>query len=98
MGGTTGAIVVGAGGGRRLGGVEKAFLEVGGRPLIAHSVETLERAVEVDEICLVVTAGSVARARELSMEWGWKKVTSVVSGGVERQDSVRAGLDALAGH
>ena len=93
----TGAIVVGAGGGRRLGGVEKAFLEVSGKPLIAHSLETLERSADVDEICLVVTAESVPRARELSAERGWRKVTAVVSGGAERQDSVRAGLDALAG-
>jgi 2-C-methyl-D-erythritol 4-phosphate cytidylyltransferase len=96
MAGRTGAIVVGAGGGRRLGGVEKAFLEVGGRPLIAHSVETLERAAEIDDVCLVVASESVARARELSAACGWRKIASVVAGGAERQDSVRAGLDALA--
>src|SRR5918994_4826335 len=97
MAGRTSAIVVGAGGGRRLGGVEKAFLEVGGRPLIAHSVETLERAAEIDDVCLVVASESVARARELSAACGWRKIASVVAGGAERQDSVRAGLDALAG-
>lgn len=79
-----------------MGGVEKAFLEVGGRPLIAHSVEVLERAMEVDAICLVVAADSVERARALGALRGWKKVESIVGGGAERQDSVRAGLDALA--
>jgi 2-C-methyl-D-erythritol 4-phosphate cytidylyltransferase len=93
--GLVGAIVAGAGGGRRLGGVEKAFLELGGRPLIAHSVEVLERSHEVDAICLVVSAESVGRARAMSAQLGWRKVAAVVPGGAERQDSVRAGLDAL---
>jgi len=93
--GRTGAIVVGAGGGRRLGGVEKAFLEVGGKPLIAHSVDVFERAAAVDIVCLVVAAGSVARTRELGAALSWKKTSAVVPGGAERHDSVRAGLEAL---
>ncbi|HET7768986.1 MAG TPA: 2-C-methyl-D-erythritol 4-phosphate cytidylyltransferase [Chloroflexota bacterium] len=92
----TGAIVVGAGGGRRLGGIEKAFMELAGRPLIAHCVAVLERSAEVDAICLVVSAESVGKARALSERDGWRKVRAIVPGGAERQDSVRAGLDALA--
>jgi 2-C-methyl-D-erythritol 4-phosphate cytidylyltransferase len=91
----TGAIVVGAGGGRRMGGVEKAFLSVDGRPLIAHSVAVFQALAEVHEICLVVSEQSVERARRLVHELGWNKVISVVAGGAERQDSVRAGLNAL---
>jgi 2-C-methyl-D-erythritol 4-phosphate cytidylyltransferase / 2-C-methyl-D-erythritol 2,4-cyclodiphosphate synthase len=93
----TGVIVVGAGGGRRLGGVEKAFLHVAGAPLIAHSVGLFQSLPEIDEICLVVAAPSVDRARALVATSNWTKVTAVVPGGAERQDSVRAGLDALAG-
>src|SRR5688572_29785036 len=95
MAGRIGAIVVGAGGGKRLGGVEKAFMVVGGEPLIGYSVEVLECADAVDSVCLVVSAESVERAKGLCVERGWRKVVSVVAGGAERQDSVRAGLDAL---
>lgn len=91
----TGAIVVGAGGGRRMGGVEKAFLPVAGRPLIAYSVDVLQALAEVHEICLVVSGKSVERARRLAADLGWSKVSAVVAGGAERQDSVRAGIDAL---
>src|SRR5262249_54178692 len=45
---------------------------------------------------LVVAAGSVARAQGLVREWDWRKVGAVVPGGRERQDSVGAGLAALA--
>ena len=92
-----GAIVVGAGAGRRVGGVEKAFMAVAGRPLLCWSVEVFERAPEVDEICLVVAGSSVERAQGLVREWGWRKVSAVVAGGRERQDSVGAGLAPLLG-
>ena len=95
--GRVGAIVVGAGAGRRVGGVEKAFMAVAGRPLLCWSVEVFERASGVDEICLVVAGSSVARAQGLVREWGWRKVSAVVAGGRERQDSVGAGLAPLRG-
>ena len=91
-----GAIVVGAGSGRRFGNVEKAFYRLAGRPLLCWSVDVFERAPAVDRICLVVAAGSVRRAEALVEEWGWQKVSAVVPGGRERQDSVGAGLAALA--
>ena len=93
--GRVGAIVVGAGAGRRLGGIEKAFLPVCGRPLLAHSVAVFERAAEVDAICLVLPAASLARGAALARDCGWRKVAAVVPGGRERQDSVRAGLEGL---
>ena len=93
--GRVGAIVVGAGSGRRLGSIEKAFLPVAGQPLIAHSLAVFDACDEIDEICVVVSAGSVSRTRELVQTAGLRKVTSVVPGGKERQDSVRAGLESL---
>jgi 2-C-methyl-D-erythritol 4-phosphate cytidylyltransferase len=93
----TGAVVVGAGGGQRLGGVEKAFLPVAGKPLIAHSVDVFDASADVHEMCLVVAPGSVERTWDLVRSAGWQKVVSVVPGGAARQDSVRAGIDALHG-
>lgn len=93
--GVTGAIVVGAGSGQRFGSVEKAFHPVAGRPLLCWSVEVFERAPAVDRVCLVLASGSVERGRALVRECGWRKVRDVVAGGQERQDSVRAGLEAL---
>jgi 2-C-methyl-D-erythritol 4-phosphate cytidylyltransferase/2-C-methyl-D-erythritol 2,4-cyclodiphosphate synthase len=95
--GRVGAIVVGAGAGRRVGGVEKAFMDVAGRPLLCWSVEVFERAAAVDEVCLVVAGPSVERAQRLVRERGWAKVSAVVAGGQERQDSVGAGLAPLQG-
>ncbi len=80
-----------------MGGVEKSFVPVRGKPLLAYSVALFQALPEVHEICLVVSRQSVERARRLARELGWNKVIAVVPGGAERQDSVRAGLDALDG-
>ncbi len=93
--GRAGAVIVGAGAGRRLGGVEKAFLSVLGRPLISYAAETFERSPLVEAIALVVPLGSVERAERLVKQAGWRKVVAIVPGGAERADSVRAGLRAL---
>lgn len=91
-----GAIVVGAGSGQRLGGVEKAFVPLCGRPLLAYAVEAFEESADVHAICLVLSEASLARGVALVRDSGWRKIEAVVAGGRERQDSVMAGLRALA--
>ncbi len=78
-----------------MGDVEKAFMPVAGRPLLAHSVDTFEACPLVHDVCLVVAEQSLLRARETAREQGWQKIAAVVPGGAERQDSVWAGLEAL---
>lgn len=94
--GKVAAIVVGAGSGQRLGGIEKAFMPLAGHPLIAHSVGLLERMPEIDEICLVVADFGLSKARVLVDRYAWRKVTAIVPGGATRQDSVLAGLHACS--
>src|SRR6266571_359636 len=49
------AIVVAAGKGTRLGGVRpKQFLELGGVPIIIHTLRQFERSQQIDEIIVVL--------------------------------------------
>jgi 2-C-methyl-D-erythritol 4-phosphate cytidylyltransferase len=96
--GRVAAIVVGAGAGRRLGGADKAFLPLLGRPLLAYSIDAFDGVTEVDAVCLVLSAESVVRGAALARERGWRKVAAIVAGGREREDSVRAGMAALVGY
>ena len=91
------AIVVAAGASRRMGGVDKVFAEVAGKPLLAHSVQALEDTAEVDDIVLVLAAENVERGRDLAAAQKWRKVSAVCAGGQRRQDSVRNGLAAAEG-
>jgi 2-C-methyl-D-erythritol 4-phosphate cytidylyltransferase len=90
------AIVVAAGRGNRLGApTAKAFLPVGGRPLVIYSLKTLAQCPTVAAIVLVVAPECIAVAQETLSHYGpWPVPVKVVSGGAERQDSVRAGIDA----
>jgi 2-C-methyl-D-erythritol 4-phosphate cytidylyltransferase len=92
-----GAIIVGAGEGKRMSGRgRKQFVKIGGRPIFAYTVEIFENSPAVDHIVLVVPRDSVTFAREEIVEaCGFKKVHDVVYGGETRQQSVHNGLKAL---
>jgi 2-C-methyl-D-erythritol 4-phosphate cytidylyltransferase len=88
------AVLVAAGRGERMGaGRAKAFLPLAGRALLLRAAEAFESAPEVEAIVAVVPADEQRAARDLLAPL--RKVTAVVAGGATRQDSVRAGLEAL---
>ena len=88
----TAAIIVAAGSGERLGaGKPKAFVPLGGKPLVAHSIAAFRVATSIDQIVVVVPpTADPADLRGL----GEGVVTT--RGGQTRQESVSAGLDACS--
>lgn len=93
--GVVGVVVVAAGSSTRMAGVDKTFAPLLGRPLIAHTLARFEEFPSVAEIVLALAAPSVERGRALVREGGYRKVSRVCAGGARRQDSVKAGLEAL---
>lgn len=91
-----GAVILAGGQGRRMQSqVQKQYMLLGGRPLIAYALEVFESS-PVDEIVLVSGAGEEDYVRrEIIEPMGLKKVTAVVAGGKERFHSVYEGLKAL---
>jgi len=89
------AILVAAGKGVRMG-ADKLFLEIAGRPVIAHTWENFNDAKCVDEIILVVRDGTQEIFLELAAKFHFQKPFRIVVGGAERQDSVWNGLEALS--
>jgi 2-C-methyl-D-erythritol 4-phosphate cytidylyltransferase len=91
------AIIVAAGSGTRMGPeVDKLFLELAGRPVIAHTWQRFNDAVCMDEIVLVVRAGRQAVFGDLAARYGFRKPFRLVAGGLERQESVWNGLAAVS--
>jgi len=91
------AILVAAGKGTRMGpGVNKLFLEVAGRPVLAHTWQRFNDASCVDEIILVVRDETQSTIADLAAKYGMRKPHRLVIGGTERQDSVWNGLEALS--
>jgi 2-C-methyl-D-erythritol 4-phosphate cytidylyltransferase len=89
------AILVAAGKGVRMG-ADKLWLEIAGRPVIAHTWKNFNDANCVDEIILVVRDGMQGNFVNLSKQFQFEKTFRIVIGGAERQDSVWNGLEALS--
>jgi 2-C-methyl-D-erythritol 4-phosphate cytidylyltransferase len=90
------AIIVAAGRGTRMGpNIDKLFLEVAGRPVVAHTWERFEEANEIDHIVVVVREGMQGAFEDLAEQNEFIKPHQLVPGGAERQDSVWSGLEAL---
>ena len=91
------AVVAAAGDGRRLGAERpKAFVKLGGRPLVAHAIELLEGHPRVEGIVFVVPEGWEEPTALLADELAAGKVAASVAGGATRALSVAAGLDEVA--
>jgi 2-C-methyl-D-erythritol 4-phosphate cytidylyltransferase len=91
--GATWALLVAAGAGERLGiDRPKAFASLGGRPLLAESLDRLDRCPWVDAIVVAAPAGWEEPAILLAEELAATKVVSCVTGGSTRAGSVRAAL------
>ena len=85
--------MVAAGGSARMGGRDKLSVEIGGRPLLAWTLEALTAAPEVARV-VVVTARE-RRAALAAAPWLPTAVIEVVAGGERRQESVHAGFAAF---
>jgi 2-C-methyl-D-erythritol 4-phosphate cytidylyltransferase len=90
------AVIVAAGKGTRMGpNVDKLFLEVAGRPIVAHTWAAFDSSPEIDEIILVVRTGMEAEFERLAKSIQTQKPFRLVHGGAERQNSVLNGIQAV---
>ncbi|MGD0021772.1 MAG: 2-C-methyl-D-erythritol 4-phosphate cytidylyltransferase [Smithellaceae bacterium] len=93
------AIIPAGGVGKRLKAQKaKQYLLLDSVPVLIHTLEVFQRVKVIDEIILVLSPGNVPSARQqLINKYDLRKITNVVAGGKERQDSVRNGLAAING-
>ncbi|WP_281499780.1 2-C-methyl-D-erythritol 4-phosphate cytidylyltransferase [Gordonia alkaliphila] len=86
------ALIPAAGMGTRLGlPIPKAFVMVGERTLLQHSVSAALASGVVDQVVVIVPADLAA---QIDAEYSDRPEVTVTVGGAERSDSVRAGLAA----
>jgi 2-C-methyl-D-erythritol 4-phosphate cytidylyltransferase len=89
-------IIVAAGKSERMGSdVDKAFLSLGTRPVLAYSLLAFEQCPMIDGVVLVVRKDRMDSARGLAQIFGCDKVRKIIAGGLSRQLSVMNGLAEL---
>ena len=89
-----GAVIVAAGTASRMGGIDKILAPLGGKPVIAHTVEAFQKSDVIWEIVVVTREELVGPIKEICKDF--PKVKAVIVGGNTRQDSVALGLEALS--
>ncbi len=88
------ALVVAAGRGSRLGGARpKQYLDLGGKTLLRHALDSLTRHGGISSVRVVFDPGDAALYEQATLGLD---LLPPVAGGAKRQDSVRLGLESLA--
>lgn len=89
----TTAIIVAAGTGSRFRSqIPKQFLELAGKPVVAHAIDRFQSAPSIDSIVVVLAEDRVGSFHHTA-----GKLFAVVAGGATRAESVMHGLSAAGG-
>lgn len=89
-----GAVIVAAGSASRMGGIDKVMANIGGEPMIVRTVRAFQNCAAIREIVVVTRPDLMQSIMGLCRDFN--KVTAVVAGGKDRQESVELGLNALS--
>jgi 2-C-methyl-D-erythritol 4-phosphate cytidylyltransferase len=90
-------IIAAAGMSNRMGSrINKQFIAIDGKPILAHTIEKFEKCRYIDEIILVSKEEELDYCRkEIVKKYKFNKVANIIRGGKERQDSIYNGILAL---
>jgi 2-C-methyl-D-erythritol 4-phosphate cytidylyltransferase len=91
------AIIAAAGVGKRMGHhIPKPYLQLAGKPILAHTLKIFEAMPEIREVTVVAHPEDLNLCQDTVIApYHLKKVLRLVPGGKERQDSVYHALKAL---
>ena len=89
-------IIVAAGNSTRMGGINKQFLELGGVPVIVRTLLAFEKSEYISRIILVTREEDIFALQLLAEKYSVSKLTDIIFGGNNRQQSVLNGLGRLS--
>jgi 2-C-methyl-D-erythritol 4-phosphate cytidylyltransferase len=89
------AVIAAAGKSSRMKGINKQMFMLKGIPVLVRSLNLFEHNDSVDGIILVVPPDNLLEFESEISNWNFKKINKLVSGGINRQQSVYFGLLAV---
>ncbi|MBS4535019.1 2-C-methyl-D-erythritol 4-phosphate cytidylyltransferase [Clostridium sp. D2Q-14] len=91
-------VIPSAGMGKRMNSnINKQYIELKGKAILAHTIDKFEKNKHIDEIIVVTRKDEVSFCKEnIVTKYNYQKVKTVVSGGKERKDSVYNGLKKVS--
>ena len=93
----TAAIIVAGGNGTRMGTeTTKQMLELCGKPIVVHTLLAYQNTPCIGEIVVAAKQDEIDLYWDFKQKYGITKLTAVVEGGVTRQASALAGVEAVS--
>ena len=92
-----GAVIVAAGRGTRFGR-PKQLVQLGGKPMLAWSIEVFASMPGISDIVVVTEAEFIEDVQDVALGLVGSAALAVVAGGADRQASVANGIAALPDH
>ena len=89
------ALIAAAGSSQRMEGENKLLLPLGGKPVLAHTLQAVDAAANVNEIIIATREEDIVLIADLCKQWGIQKPVKLIAGGATREESVlRAATEA----
>lgn len=92
----TAAVILAAGDSKRMGNINKLFYQVGGIPVLAHTLIAYQKSPLIREIVVVAKPEDFGKIQELKRKYGISKLTHLAHGGATRQVSAKNGVEKLS--
>jgi 2-C-methyl-D-erythritol 4-phosphate cytidylyltransferase len=89
-------VVAAAGASSRMEGLNKLFTDIGGKPVLAHTLSSLNQCPEISEIIVVTREADMAAVAELCLNHKITKLSKIVIGGQTRMESVYNGVQQVS--
>ena len=90
------ALILAGGIGTRVGaGKPKQFIEIGGKPILIHTLDKFQKHPLIDQIAVVCVEGWEEEVRSYRETYGLSKLESGVTGGRTALESIRRGIESL---
>lgn len=89
-------IIVAAGSASRMCGINKIFATICNVPLIVHTLRAFERSGYISRIIIVARQEDILKIQLITENYNITKVSDIVAGGKNRQESVKNGFSRLA--
>ena len=89
------ALIAAAGSSQRMAGENKLLLPLGGKSVLAHTLQAVDAAAGVNEIVIAAREEDLVKFAELCKLWDIQKPVKIIVGGKTREESVlRAAIEA----
>jgi 2-C-methyl-D-erythritol 4-phosphate cytidylyltransferase len=90
-------LVIASGKSEQMGsnGIDTAFLNLGGKPILYYSLYALEKCPDINGIAVVARKERLQEIQQMSQLFGFSKLRKIAAGTTQRTSCVKAGLNVL---